>query len=320
MKLKESILRRLEEAGGEYVSGEELAGECGVSRNAVWKAVRALEEQGFSIRSVKNRGYALSGESDALSASGIAAFLQEEYDIRVLQSTVSTNDEVKALAAAGAAEWTVVVAEEQTRGRGRYERPFFSPRGSGVYVSILLRPKLPANETLFITTCAAVAVCEAIGRVAGKDAKIKWVNDVFLGGKKVCGILTEASFDVESGGLAYAVVGIGINVNPCEYPEPLRSVATSVFSQGETFAGARARIAAALLERFRYYYERIHGRDFYPVYKNRLLGIGAHVQVVSGSLTGEAEVLDLNENCFLIVRFADGTIRKLSSGEVSIRL
>ena len=320
MKLKERILSRLEEAGGEYVSGEELAKECGVSRNAVWKAVRSLANEGFCIASVKNRGYALRAESDALSASGMAALLTESYDLRILQSTTSTNDEAKTLAAAGAAEWTVVVSEEQTLGRGRYERRFFSPRGSGVYVSILLRPKLPAGETLFITTCAAVAVCEAIERVAGKRADIKWVNDVFLGGKKVCGILTEASFDVESGGLAYAVVGIGVNVRACAFPKDLRAVAGAVCSEEEYVPGMRARLAAALIERFRYYYEHIRERAFYPVYKERLLWVGKRVRVLSGVLSGEAEILDLDENCFLVVRFDDGSVKKLSSGEVSIRL
>ena len=320
MELKEKLLRKLESCRGEYISGEELAAAFGVSRNAVWKNVRALEKEGFAIASVKNRGYALLPESDALSAAGIEKFLSGGFSVRVLKDTGSTNDEVKALAAAGAPEWTAVIAEEQTRGRGRYSRPFYSPAGAGLYMSVLLRPKIPAAETLFITACTAVAVCEAIESVSKKYAEIKWVNDVYMGGKKVCGILTEASFDVESGGLAYAVVGIGINVKQSAFPAELQGRAASVFGEGEYPSEGRARIAAAVLERLRYYCGRIAERSFFAEYKRRSFVVGRHVQVVSGSLSGEADVLDLDENCFLLVRFADGTIRHLSAGEVSIKV
>ena len=319
MELKEKILRALENARGEYLSGEQLAAQFGVSRNAVWKCVRALEGEGFLLSSVKNRGYALSAESDVLSAGGIEKFLSGRYALKVLPETGSTNDDAKALAAAGAPEWTVVLADAQGAGRGRYSRPFDSPAGVGVYLSVVLLPQIPAAETLFITTCAAVAVCEAIESVAGKYAEIKWVNDVCLGRKKVCGILTEASFDVESGGLAWAVVGIGVNVKYREFPPPLAPVAASVFGEGEYPAEGRAKIAAAILDRFRYYYERICERAFYPEYKRRSFVLGQSVTVLSGTLSGEARVLDLDENCFLVVRFADGTVKHLSGGEVSIR-
>ena len=184
MELKEKILRKLESSRGEYVSGEQLAEGFGVSRNAVWKCIKQLEKEGFAISSVKNRGYALLEESDALSASGIEKFLHGERPVKVLKKTGSTNDEAKALAALGARDGTIVVAESQSEGRGRYRRPFYSPEGAGLYMSILLRPKIPASETLFITTCAAVAVCEAIEEVSGKYAEIKWVNDVFLAAKR----------------------------------------------------------------------------------------------------------------------------------------
>lgn len=320
MELKEKVLRRLESSRGEYLSGEQLAKDCGVSRNAVWKCVRALKEDGIQIGSVRNRGYVLLAESDALTACGVEKFLKHEFSLTVLKSTGSTNDEVKALANAGAPEWTAVLAEEQSAGRGRYRRPFDSPAGSGVYVSILLRPKFSAAETLFITACAAVAVCDAIAEVAKKEAAIKWVNDIFLNGRKVCGILTEASFDVESGGLAYAVVGIGVNVKDREFPKELAGVADSVFGEGEYPAEGRARIAAAILERFRTYYEQIPARTFFAEYKRRSFVIGRRVLVCSGNLEEEADVLDLDENCFLRVRFADGRERLLSAGEVRLRL
>lgn len=279
-----------------------------------------MEKEGFAISSVKNRGYALLEESDALSASGIEKFLHGERPVKMLKKTGSTNDEAKALAALGARDGTIVVAESQSEGRGRYRRPFYSPEGAGLYMSILLRPKIPASETLFITTCAAVAVCEAIEEVSGKYAEIKWVNDVFLGGKKVCGILTEASFDVESGGLAYAVVGIGVNVKAASFPKELQGVAASVFAEGEYPSEGRARLAAEILIRFRRYVDRIGERAFYEEYKRRCFVVGKRVRVLSGTLEGEAEVVALDENCFLIVRFDDGTLRTLSAGEVSIKV
>lgn len=320
MELKEKILRKLESSRGEYVSGEQLAEGFGVSRNAVWKCIKQLEKEGFAISSVKNRGYALLEESDALSASGIEKFLHGERPVKVLKKTGSTNDEAKALAALGARDGTIVVAESQSEGRGRYRRPFYSPEGAGLYMSILLRPKIPASETLFITTCAAVAVCEAIEEVSGKYAEIKWVNDVFSGGKKVCGILTEASFDVESGGLAYAVVGIGVNVKHIDFPEELKDIAGSVFGEGEYPPEGRARLCAAVAERFAYHLAHISERTFYAEYKRRCFIVGKRVHVLSGALECDATAVGLDENCFLVVRMDDGQIRTLAAGEVSIRL
>lgn len=320
MRLKEEILKQLEEDRGNFISGESLAARWGVSRGAVWKAIRSLEKDGFCILSVKNRGYALSAESDALSESGIKKYVGEGFDVRVIKRAASTNDEVKKLAENGAGEWSVVIAEEQSAGRGRFGRPFYSPEGSGLYMSILLRPKFPAADTLFITTSLAVAVCEAIEHVSGKRADIKWVNDIFMEGRKVSGTLTEASFSVESGGLAYAVVGVGVNVKSGCFPPSLSEIAGSVYGEGEYPVEGRARLAAAILERFRYYYDRIPERAFFPEYKRRSLVVGKRVSVFSGALEGEADVLDLNENCFLKVRFPDGRECLLSSGEVSIKL
>lgn len=320
MELQEKILRALEGARGEYFSGEQLAARFGVSRNAVWKCMRALQGQGHLLSRVQNRGYALLPESDVLTAAGVEKFLHGGFCVHVLPSVGSTNDEAKALAAAGAPAWTAVLAESQSAGRGRFDRAFHSPAGSGVYMSILLRPRLTAAESLFITACAAVAVCDAVESVAGKYAQIKWVNDVFLGGKKVCGILTEASFDAESGTLSRAVVGIGVNVKCRKFPAELQGVAGSVFGEGEYPAEGRARLAAAILEAFRRRCEDIPSRGFFAAYKARSLVLGRKVTVLSGSLSGEAEVLDIDENCFLVVRFADGSVRHLSGGEVSIRL
>lgn len=320
MHLKDNVLKSLEECRGGYLSGEELAEKFGVSRNAVWKAVKALRKDGYEILSAVNRGYALSEGNDLLSEGGIQKYLRGDgYRLTLLKSAGSTNDEAKKIAEAGGAEWSAVIAEEQTAGRGRYARPFYSPKGEGLYISILLRPKFPAAETLFITTSAAVAVCEAIEAVSGQSAQIKWVNDVLIGGKKVCGILTEASFSVENGGLSYAVVGIGVNVREQSFPPELQGIAASVFGKNYPPEG-RARIAAEILNRFRGYYEKIPERAFFNEYKRRSAVLGKRVRVLSGNLQGDATVLDLDENCFLKVRFDDGTERLLSSGELSVKI
>ena len=229
-------------------------------------------------------------------------------------------DDLKGSAAKGAPAWSVLIAEEQTAGRGRFGRPFYSPKGAGLYIGILLRPKLSAAETLFITTSAAVAVCEAIESVCSEPCEIKWVNDVFLRGRKVCGILTEASFSVESGGLDRAIVGIGINIRETAFPPELKGIATSVFEDRECPAETRAKIAAKLLERFRYYVENIPQRAFYAEYKRRSFVLGKRVEVRSGDLCEGGVALDIDENCFLKVRLDNGQEKLLSGGEVSVKV
>lgn len=320
MNLQEKIYKKLDGLRGKSISGEELAAEFGVSRAAVWKAIKSLQKEGFEIQAATNRGYSLLPQNDLLTASGIEKFLKTPFFLQVLEKTGSTNDEAKRLAQSGAPEWTAVIAEEQSEGRGRFSRSFYSPRGAGLYMSVVLRPKFSAADTLFITTSAAVAVCEAIERVSGEKCSVKWVNDVYMRGKKVCGILTEASFNVESGGLDYAVVGIGINVKECAFPPELESVATSVFRRGEYLPETRAKLAAALLESFRRYYDAIPERSFYAEYKRRSFILGKRVSVSSGSVTGEGVAAGLDENCFLEVRFDNGEVKKLSSGEVSVRV
>lgn len=318
MSIKEEILKKLDEEKGNPVSGEELAEQLGVSRNAIWKAVKVLREEGYGIQATTNKGYVLSSASDVLTAEKIRSRLSFNCNVIVKKCVDSTNDEVKTLAAQGATEWTVVIAEEQTKGRGRNQRSFFSPRGTGLYMSVLFRPTFSSSESLFVTTSAAVTVCEAIEKVSGKKAQIKWVNDVFLGEKKACGILTEASFSVENNGMEYVIAGIGINVKEGAFPKELQGIATSVFGK-DCPSDARADLAATLLERLKFYYDGIPSRSFYPQYEKRCFIIGREVIVCSGKITGKAIVEGIDENCFLKVRFEDGTESLLSSGEVSLR-
>lgn len=234
----------------------------------------------------------------------------------------STNTYVKQAGDNGAPEGLLVIAEHQTGGRGRRGRTFHSPEGTGLYMSLLLRPDFTPDEALHITTCAAAAVSEAIEAIAGKKTGIKWVNDVYLNGKKICGILTESSVSFAKGKLEYAVLGIGVNVFvPAEdFPEDIRHIAGAVFTE-KPKKDIRGELAAEIVARFLGYYPTLDRKDYMQTYRDRMILFGKTVQIHSavGEVLGEGECLDLDEELRLIVRMTDGEIRTLSTGEVSIR-
>jgi BirA family biotin operon repressor/biotin-[acetyl-CoA-carboxylase] ligase len=325
MTVKERILALLDGNRGEYTSGEEIAGKLSVTRSAVWKSIKSLQNEGYSITAVTNKGYSLSPNTDILSAVAISNHLNTEYHnlhIEVLKTVPSTNEAVKKLALNGEAEGIVILSEEQTAGRGRKSRQFFSPSGTGIYMSILLRPKISASDSFLLTTSAAVAVAMAIESVAHKDTTIKWVNDVFMDDKKVCGILTEASLSLESGWLDYAVLGIGINVSipTSGFPDEITDIAASVFSDSNNNGDIRNRLAAEILNNFMAFYERLTDRLFLPEYKKRMLFLGKSVTVLKENIPHEATAIDIDNNCRLKVRYANGEEEYLSSGEVSIKI
>ena len=213
MSSKSNILQILEKNRGTYVSGEELAQQLQISRSAIWKAISELKKEGYQIISVTNKGYCLSDATDVISAEGIGPYLTNGSQdmIHVFKTVDSTNLVAKKMALEQAPHGTVVLAEEQTAGRGRMGRSFHSPAGSGIYMSFILRPNLTSNDAVLITTAASVAVARAIEEVTHIHTGIKWVNDVYMNGKKICGILTEALTDFESGGIESIILGIGIN-------------------------------------------------------------------------------------------------------------
>lgn len=318
MTVKDRLLKTLEEHPGEYLSGEQLAEELGCTRGAVWKAVEGLRARGWQIKAATNRGYMLEG-SDVLSLEGISSALKTRgLELKVFGSLGSTNTELRRLAEEGAPEGTVVIAGMQTAGKGRMGRSFFSPSDTGLYLSLLLRPKLAAEEAVSLTTAAAVAVAGAIGDVTGKRADIKWVNDVYLEGRKVCGILTEAVFGMELGGLEYAVLGIGVNVYTPEggFPEELRDIAGAVAGERET--SLRNRLAAAILDRFMDFYRCLPGHPWLQEYRDRLLWRGEEIRVIRGSESFTAILEGVDDQLALIVSAPDGRHR-LTSGEISIR-
>jgi len=324
MNVKEQILDIFENNRGMFISGAELAAKLSVSRNAVWKAVKSLQDEGYEITAVTNKGYCLNDETDILSVQSIAKHLEEEsghFNIEVFKSLDSTNNMLKSLAASGVPEGKVVISEEQTAGKGRISRSFYSPAGTGLYMSLLLRPHFSPDESSYITSAAAVAVARAIEKISGCDAKIKWVNDIYCKGKKVCGILTEASMNLETGGLEYAVLGIGVNVNPPTrgFPEEISDIASSVFDRSMNAGDIRSRLAAEILINFWRYYQKLGQKTFLREYRERSMIVGHEILVLQGSSSKKARALEIDDSCHLLVEYEDGLQENLSSGEISIR-
>jgi len=232
----------------------------------------------------------------------------------------STNRYLKELAAKGAPEGTVIIANRQSAGRGRLGRSFFSPGEKGIYMSILLRPEILLERAVLITSMAAVAVARAIERVGGVEARIKWVNDIFLNGKKVCGILTEAGINAEKGTLDYAVLGIGVNVGEMEFPEELKEIATSVSNECG-FAVSKETLTDAILAELEMWYPTLSDGSFLEESKKRSVLLGKEILVLDETVPGgsyPAKAMDINERGNLIIE-RNGARAVLNSGEVSIR-
>lgn len=322
MGTKENLLELLSAHRGEFLSGEELAQLLCVSRTAVWKAANSLREAGYHIEAVQNRGYRLDRNTDILSAQRMQRLLSPDCGARSLQivpSAASTNALLREQAAAGAPEGTVVLANEQTGGRGRMGRAFYSPPDTGLYMSLLLRPQeLPPTRAIRITTMAAVAACQAIHLLSGAEPEIKWVNDIFLKGRKVCGILTEASFSLENGCMDFAVLGIGFNVYtpPNGFPQEIAQVAGSILD-AQTEDG-KNRLAAHFLNCFFALYHSANWGEYADEYRRRSMVIGKTILIDSPQGHRSALVLDVDGECRLVVRYEDGTIHQLSSSEVRI--
>ena len=324
MTTKEKLLKLFESNKGNYFSGEEIAQFLGISRAAVWKAVNSLRSGGYAIDAVTNKGYCLAADTDIFSEPGIKQYLSPEnqnLEISVVSSTQSTNDLMREKANIGCAEGCVIVANEQTRGKGRSGRNFYSPSGTGAYLSILLRPKdCSANQSLRMTTMAAVAMCEAIRAVSGKDAQIKWVNDIFIDGRKVCGILTEGAFSMETGLLEYAVLGAGINLYPPEsgFPEDLREIAGTVFDRSGS--DLKNRIVAEFLNRFFAFYRSGDSETYTEKYRQYSFVIGRKITVCSPEGERSAVATGIDDACRLEVQYDNGETGLLSYGEIRIRV
>ncbi len=263
-------------------------------------------------------------EKTTLSLENIKKRLDSKYEkirLELFPVTASTNTLVRERAIFGEKEGLVVIAEAQTGGRGRRDRSFYSPAGTGLYMSVLLRPKeLPIAHATSFTTMAAVSMCEAIEEVCDRPAEIKWVNDIIIEGRKVCGILTEGFLDMKTGLLDYAVLGVGVNVcAPREgFPADIINSAGSLCRDGKS--DLRSPLAAAFLNHFLNYYYNEKEWNYISEYKRRSLAVGKEVVVLSGNDKRSAFAYDVDEECRLLVRYENGETEALSSGEISIKL
>lgn len=358
LSTKENVLKILEENRGAALSGAAISRDLSVSRAAVWKAIEELRKEGHMILAATNKGYTLSDASDLLSAEGIMLHMETpavtREHLHVFKSIDSTNLMAKKMALAGAAHGTVVLAEEQTQGRGRLGRSFYSPKGCGLYMSILLRPNRTKDTAILTTTAAAAAVCRALAGTFGIEAEIKWVNDIYVGGRKICGILTEGVTDFETGSIEALVVGIGINVFEGEagFPHEIREIAGTLKDsiQDKEISGSRLcsldrnrldrnrldrnrldrnrldrnrldrnRLAAAVISEVIKINENLRPEDFLPEYKARSLVLGKDITVYRGSDQYEAKAVDIDEQGGLVVQKKDGAVETLNSGEITIR-
>ncbi|HJD36524.1 MAG TPA: biotin--[acetyl-CoA-carboxylase] ligase [Candidatus Blautia ornithocaccae] len=323
MGTKEKLLALFEADKGKFFSGEELAARLAVSRTAVWKAVNSLRKEGYEIQAVRNKGYSLSVSTDILSIQGVEKYLNPEHsyiELEILPDIGSTNDYLREKAAQGKGEGYAVVAGAQTRGKGRTGRSFYSPADTGIYLSLLLRPKDcgPAQAVKF-TTMAAVAACEAIEKVSHRSPQIKWVNDIYIDGKKVSGILTEASVSLENGSLEYVLLGIGINVYPPEkgFPQELRETAGSVFQERKS--DGKNQLTAGFLNRLMEIYTKEETGEYAEEYRKRSMVLGKRIQILTPEGEKGARALEIDKDCRLLVEYEDGNRELLRAGEIRIR-
>lgn len=339
MSTKEKILSILnsDSLKNDFISGEELASCCQVSRAAVHKAISALREQGFLIEAVTNKGYKLESVPDRIDSDFIEKEILkcgEKCEVLAFDEIDSTNLEAKRQTADKELNRVLFVAGRQTAGRGRMGRTFVSPANSGIYFSLVYKPVAGIKNPAFLTAAAAVAVSRAIKSLYGEDCKIKWVNDVFLNGKKICGILTEGVTNFETGTIDVAIVGIGINVRNCGFDEELSKVAGSVEEiiarEGKTVPKvSRNQIVSEVISNLLKIYDFYFADDKQEIkktmdeYRKRslLTGLKVCVNPIAG-LEGKiykAKVLDVTDEAELLVLTEDGIQKKLFSGEVSLK-
>ena len=319
MTIREKALELL--GRGETVSGEQLAKELGVSRNAVWKVMNRLRQGGYKIDAVTNRGYRLLSAPDLLCETEISRWLTTKEigrKLEIHELLDSTNNRAKALAAESAPHGTVVIADSQTGGRGRRGRSFFSPEHSGIYLTVILRPKCTPEQASLLTSMAAVATARAIEKTAEADVKIKWVNDLYLNDRKICGILSEAGMNMETGQLDHVAVGIGVNTARMAFPPELQEIATSVGNETGA-APDRNRLAAEILNELEKLYDEQDSAAFLRESRRRSNVIGRDITVIEGDKRYPARAVDIDSRGRLIIETPEGRTR-LNYGEVSLKL
>ena len=321
---RDILLDFLKGKPGEWISGQGLAEQMSMTRAGIWKKIGALREEGYGIDASPRKGYRLREVPDRLLASeirdGLTTRVMGQGEIRRYEKTDSTNRRAKELAAGGAPEGTLVVAEEQEQGRGRLDRRWFSPGGENICLSLIVRPIVAPGEAQKMILLTAVAVAEVLNTLAGLPVTIKWPNDVLVGGRKIAGILAEMAMEMDA--IDYMVIGLGLNVNTAAgaFPEEIRDRATSVLAEtGRVFS--RVLLLRKFLEAFEYYYDIFREAGFEPIMDRwraltDMMGKRVEVQTIGGHFAGE--VMGFDPDGFLILRDGAGGETRLLSGDVTI--
>lgn len=316
MTLRDKIIYKLEKERGNFISGQELAVEFGVSRNAVSKCINSLRSDGYLIESVNNSGHRLSENNDVLSEFGVRAYLsdRENTEVHFFKTIDSTNNEAKRAVASGLNCDAIFIADRQTAGRGRRGRDFYSPEKSGLYFTAVLHPDASLSDSVGITAAAAVVVTALISEITKKHPLIKWVNDIFIDGRKVCGILTEAISDFETNRVQAVIIGIGINLTTSDFPKELADIAGSVGGINRCY------LAAELFKRLKTTVESISDRSFMNDYVKYSLVIGKEVRFTKNGVDYTATAKEILEDGSLSVITSSGQPMRLDSGEISVKL
>ena len=321
--MKAEILKMLRESE-DYVSGQQICEQFGVSRTAVWKAINQLKEEGYEVEAVRNKGYRILASPDVMTEEELKSQLDTEWagqPVYYFDETDSTNTYAKRLGEGDAPHGTLVVADMQSAGKGRRGRGWDSPSGSSIYMTILLKPEdLEPNQASMLTLVAAWAVAGGISEQTGLPAKIKWPNDIVVNGKKVCGILTEMSTEIEH--INYIVCGIGINVNMTSFPEEIQTTATSLcLETGQQVR--RSTLIASIMRQFEKGYQifmqtrNLEGLQ--EAYNALLVNCGREVRILGAKEQYTGKALGINPQGELLVEREDGTVEAVASGEVSVR-
>lgn len=320
--MKQKVLSYLTRQEG-FISGQDISRNLGVSRTAVWKYVKDLRQEGYQIESVTRRGYRLAGRPDNISREEINRYLKEGIlpgEILVLPVVDSTNEEAKRAYGQGYPDRSLFVSDRQTAGKGRRGRTWISPQGQDVFFSFLLKPDLPPECASMLTLIAAIAGVKAMESQVAEDYRIKWPNDIVLHGKKICGILTEMSADMDS--VHYIVPGIGFNLNRTQFDPSIRDVASSVYLETGRKIN-RARFVADYVEEFmtRYdlFLEEQNLSSFLKDYHSYLINVGREVKIIRKGQEMIRTALGINDRGELLVKDEKGETETIFSGEVSVR-
>lgn len=321
--MKHKILSLLKDNENSFISGEVISEQIGISRAAIWKYINQIKEDGYEIVSVSRKGYMLVNSPDLLTFEEVSANLNTKFigkNIIHFDSINSTNIKAKELAELGEVEGSIIISEEQTMGKGRLGRTWVSPKHAGIWMSLILRPDLLPSKASLITQLGAAAVAKALLSL-GVTPYIKWPNDLLVNGKKVCGILTEMSCELNQ--INYIVMGIGVNVNQdlSHFPDDLKDIATSLrIEEGKNFS--RKALTAHIINEFEVLYQQfVNDNNIKPsldICRENSILLGREIKIINRGQLISAKALDIDDNGELIVEYEDGKIDKMISGEVSM--